>query len=87
MSWSINLSGPPSVVTRQIADALILLDKALDYAQNSDADVVNVALNGYVSWNENEDIVGSSVGFSVSETTASVSPENGQDLVPASPAY
>ena len=67
MSWSINLSGPPEVVTREIADALILLDKALDYSQHSDADTVNVSLSGYVSWNEDE-ITSSNVSFSVGET-------------------
>ena len=79
MSWSINLSGPPNVVTREIADALLLLDKALDYAQNSDSDIVNVQVGGYVSWNEDNEITSSNVSFSVGETT---NPNNGQDFPP-----
>ena len=84
MSWSINLSGPPNVVTREIADALLLLDKALDYAQNSDAGVVTVGLNGWVSWLDDK-IISSNVGFSVGETTdpvSPVSPESGQTFPP-----
>lgn len=68
MSWSISLSGSPQVVTREIADALLLLDKALDYAQNSDADSMSVSLSGYVSWNDAGDVTSSNVSFSVGET-------------------
>ena len=67
MSWSINLSGPPSVVTREMADALLLLDKALDYTQNSNSSNVTVGLSGYVSWTENDKITASNVSFSVGE--------------------
>ena len=68
MSWSINLSGPPEVVTREIADAILLLDRALDYSQNSDAHTVSVSLGGYVSWNEDREVTSSNVSFSVGET-------------------
>ena len=72
MSWSINLNGPPEVVTRELADAILLLDKSIDCTQNSDADVVNVSLGGYVSWNDAGDVTASNVSFSVAET---VNPE------------
>ena len=71
MSWSINLSGPPEVVTREIADAILLLDRAIDYSQNSDADTVNVSLGGYVSWKEDGEITASNVSFSVGEDLSS----------------
>jgi hypothetical protein len=69
MSWSINLSGPPEVVTRELADAILLLDRAIDYSQNSDADSVRISVGGYVSWNEDHEITSSDVSFSVAETT------------------
>lgn len=68
MSWSINLQGPPEVVTREIADAILLLDRALDYSQNSDAHTINVSLGGYVSWNDDREVTSSNVSFSVEET-------------------
>jgi hypothetical protein len=67
MSWSISLSGPPEVVTREISDALLLLDRALDYSQNSDADTVTASLSGYVSWKEDGSVTASNVSFSVGE--------------------
>ena len=70
MSWSINLSGPPKVVTHELADAILLLDRAIDWAQNSDAGNMAVSLGGYVSWDETGDILSSNVSFSVGETTA-----------------
>ena len=66
MSWSINLSGPKKVVARELSDAILLIDKAIDWVQNSDGDVVNASLSGYVSWDEDGDITRSSVSFSVS---------------------
>lgn len=67
MSWSINLSGPPQIVAREIADAILLFDRALDYAQNSDADTISVSLGGYVSWTDAGDVTASRVSFSVGE--------------------
>ena len=66
MSWSINLSGPQNVVARELADAILLLDKAIDWAQNSSADSLTVSLGGYATWADN-DITSSNVSFSVSE--------------------
>ena len=71
MSWSINLSGPPKVVTRELAEAVLLLDKSLDYAQNSDANVISISLGGYVSWNDAGDVTSSNVSFSAGETVNS----------------
>ena len=68
MSWSINLSGPQNVVQREVADALLLLDKALTWVENSEGDILSVSLSGYVSWNENDEITNSNVAFSVGET-------------------
>jgi hypothetical protein len=68
MSWSINLNGPPQVVTHELADALFLIDKALDWAQNSDKDIVNISLCGYVSWNEDDVVTSSNVSFSIGES-------------------
>ena len=73
MSWSINLSGPQKVVSRELADAILLLDKAMDWVQNSDADVVTASLSGSVSWDENHDITNSNVSFSVGESTETYS--------------
>jgi hypothetical protein len=66
MSWSITLSGPKKVVARELSDAMQVLDKAIDWVQNSDRDVVAASLGGYVSWDEDGDITRSSVSFSVS---------------------
>jgi hypothetical protein len=68
MSWSINLSGPPQVVTHELSDAILLLDKALDYSQGSDKDTVAVHLGGYVSWNEDGEVTNSAVSLSFSES-------------------
>jgi hypothetical protein len=72
MSWSINLSGPPQVIARELADAILLLDKSMDWAHTSEADVISVSLVGYVSWNDAGDVTASNVSFSVGET---VNPE------------
>jgi hypothetical protein len=69
MSWSINLNGPRSVVTREVADAILLLDKSLDWIENSDADSLSVSLGGYVSWDETGNITNSNVSFSVGESS------------------
>lgn len=69
MSWSVTLSGPPNVVARELSDLLIVADKALDYAVNSDEDTVSVNLSGFVSWNEQEEITNSGVSFSLSESS------------------
>ena len=69
MSWSITLNGPQKVVARELADAILLLDKAIDWVQNSDADVVTASLGGYISWNEDGDITNSNVSFSVGESS------------------
>jgi hypothetical protein len=66
MSWSITLSGPKKVVARELSDAMQVLDKAIDWVQNSDWDVVAASLSGYVSWDEDGDITRSGVSFSVS---------------------
>ena len=68
MSWSINLSGPPQVVARELADAILLLDKATDWVEKSISDVLSVNLAGYVSWTGTGDITASSVSFSVGES-------------------
>ena len=49
MSWSINLSGPQRVVAQELAEALLLLDKALDWVQLSDKDIVSANLSGPAS--------------------------------------
>lgn len=68
MSWSVNLNGPKEVVRRELADAILLFDKALYYAENTDAPIVNVNLNGYVSWVSLEgNVTASNVGFSFGE--------------------
>jgi hypothetical protein len=72
MSWSISLSGPPQVVTRELSDAILLLDKSIDWAQNSNADAINVLLSGSVSWDDAGGVTASNVSFSVGET---VNPE------------
>jgi len=68
MSWSINLSGPPRVVAQELADALLLVDKALDWVQLSDKDIVSANLSGYVSWNEDGEVTNSNVSFSIGES-------------------
>ena len=68
MSWSINLSGPQRVVAQELADALLLLDKALDWVQLSDKDIVSANLSGYVSWNEDGEVTNSNVSFSIGES-------------------
>jgi len=67
MSWSVNLSGPPNVVTRELADLLLLADKALDYAANADSDTVTVGLGGFVSWDEENEIINSGVSMNFGE--------------------
>lgn len=69
MSWSINLSGPPNVVSHELADALLLFDRALDYTENSDKDIVSVTLGGYVSWKEDGEVTSSNVSFSIGESS------------------
>lgn len=68
MSWSINLSGPKKVVTRELVDAALLLDSAIEWASNSDANTVTVQIGGYVSWNDEEEVTSSNVSFSVGES-------------------
>ena len=69
MSWSINLNGPKEVVERELTDAILLLDKAIDWVQNSEGDTVVADLSGYVSWNEDGEITNSNVSFSIGEST------------------
>jgi len=69
MSWSVNLSGPKEVLKREISDAMLLFDRALDWVENAELETLSVNLNGYVSWNQEGEITSSSVGFNVSEST------------------
>lgn len=68
MSWSVNLSGPREIVKRELADAILLFDKYLDWAQNTDADTVSINLGGYISLGVDGTITNSGVTFSFSET-------------------
>jgi len=69
MSWSVNLQGPKEVLIREISDLLLVADRALDWAEGAqDENTLNIGLNGYVSWNDDDGITSSTVGFSVSES-------------------
>lgn len=70
MSWSISLGGPKNVVQTELADLILVAEKALDWVENAnDESTLSLSLNGYVSWGEDKSITNASVGFQFGEST------------------
>jgi hypothetical protein len=69
MSWSIYLGGPKSAAVKEIEDAIDVLRSAknsiLDYSTDK-GDSLNVSLAGYVSWDQDEVVTGSSTTHNIS---------------------
>ncbi len=74
MSWSVTLSGPKKAVLREVADAILVFDKAFAWIENAEDDsTLSVNLNGYVSWNDAGEVTNSNIGFNVGETAPIIS--------------
>jgi hypothetical protein len=69
MSWSINVSGPRDVVLKELKDAVGVISEAaksvIGYGLEKQ-DTASVSLNGYVSWDNDSNVVASSTSHNIS---------------------